>query len=56
MTVNDGTVDVSDTLQVTITDSSNNPPVVGAGADQEVAEGATVRRQTSRPTPPSPSP
>ena len=42
LTVNDGTVDVSDTLQVTITDSSNNPPVVGAGADQEVAEGATV--------------
>ena len=40
--MNDGTVGVSDTLQVTITDSSNNPPVVGAGADQEVAEGATV--------------
>ena len=30
------------TLQVTIVDSPNNPPVVGAGADQEVAEGATV--------------
>ena len=42
LTVNDGTVDVSDTLQVTITDSTNHPPVVGAGDDQEVAEGATV--------------
>ena len=95
LTVNDGTVDVSDTLQVTITDSTNHPPVVGAGDDQEVVEGDTVslsgtatdddpedaptyswthdgalaitiadparcrprsRRQTSRPTPPSPSP
>ena len=42
LTVNDGTVDVSDALQVTITDSPNRPPVVGAGADQEVVEGATV--------------
>ena len=42
LTVNDGTVDVTDTLQVTITDSLNSPPVVGAGADQEVVEGATV--------------
>ena len=42
LTVNDGTVDVSDTLQVTITDSPNSPPEVEAGADQEVAEGATV--------------
>ena len=42
LTVNDGTVDVSDTLQVNITDSPNSPPEVGAGADQEVAEGAVV--------------
>ena len=42
LTVNDGTVDVSDTLQVTITDSPNSPPVVGADVDQEVVEGATV--------------
>ena len=35
-------MDVTDTLQVTITDSPNSPPEVGAGADQEVAEGATV--------------
>ena len=42
LTVNDGTVDVSDTLQVTITDSPNSPPTVNAGQDQEVAEGATV--------------
>ena len=42
LTVNDGTVDVSDTLQVTIADSPNSPPAVGAGADQVVAEGATV--------------
>ncbi len=42
LTVNDGTVDVSDTLQVTITDSPNSPPAVEAGGDQEVAEGATV--------------
>ena len=35
-------MDVSDALQVTITDSPNRPPEVGAGADQEVAEGATV--------------
>ena len=42
LTVNDGTVDVTDTLQVTITDSPNSPPEVGAGDDQEVVEGATV--------------
>ena len=42
LTVNDGTVDVSDALQVNITDSPNSPPVVGAGDDQEVVEGATV--------------
>ena len=42
LTVNDGTVGVSDALQVTIADSPNSPPEVGAGADQEVAEGATV--------------
>ena len=42
LTANDGTVDVSDALQVNITDSPNSPPVVGAGADQEVVEGATV--------------
>ena len=42
LTVNDGTVEVSDTLQVTITDSPNSPPEVGAGDDQEVVEGATV--------------
>ena len=42
LTVNDGTVDVSDTLQVTITDSPNSPPAVEAGGDQTVAEGATV--------------
>ena len=42
LTVNDGTVDVTDTLQVTITDSPNSPPNVDAGDDQEVAEGATV--------------
>ena len=42
LTVNDGTVGVTDTLQVTITDSPNRPPTVNAGQDQEVAEGATV--------------
>ena len=42
LTVSDGTVDVSDALQVNITDSPNSPPDVGAGADQEVVEGATV--------------
>ena len=42
LTVNDGTVDVTDTLQVTITDSPNRPPTVNAGTDQEVVEGATV--------------
>ena len=42
LTVNDGTVEVSDTLQVTIADSPNSPPTVNAGQDQEVAEGATV--------------
>ena len=42
LTVNDGTVGVSDTLQVTITDSPNSPPEVEAGDDQEVAEGAAV--------------
>jgi hypothetical protein len=42
LTVNDGTVDVSDALQVNITDSPNSPPTVNAGQDQEVAEGATV--------------
>ena len=42
LTADDGTVEVSDTLQVTITDSSNSPPTVNAGQDQEVVEGATV--------------
>ena len=42
LTVDDGTAEVSDTLQVTITDSPNIPPAVNAGQDQEVAEGATV--------------
>ena len=42
LTVNDGTVGVSDTLQVTIADSPNSSPTVNAGQDQEVAEGATV--------------
>ena len=42
LTVSDGTVEVSDALQVTIADSPNSPPAVGAGADQEVVEGATV--------------
>ena len=42
LTVSDGTVDVSDALQVNITDSPNSPPTVDAGADQEVVEGATV--------------
>ena len=42
LTVNDGTVGVTDTLQVTVTDSPNSPPTVNAGQDQEVAEGATV--------------
>ena len=42
LTVNDGTASASDTLQVTITDSPNSPPEVEAGADQTVAEGATV--------------
>ena len=42
LTVNDGTVDVSDALQVNITDSPNSQPKVEAGADQEVVEGATV--------------
>ena len=40
LTVNDGTVDVTDTVQVTITDSPNSPPEVGAGVDQEVVEGS----------------
>ena len=48
LTVNDGTVDVTDTLQVTITDSPNSPPVVEAGDDQEVVEGATVSLERDR--------
>ena len=35
-------MEVSDALQVNITDSPNNAPEVEAGADQEVVEGATV--------------
>ena len=42
LTADDGTVEVSDALQVNITDSPNNAPEVEAGADQEVVEGATV--------------
>ena len=42
LTVNDGTVDVTDTLQVTITDSPNTPPTVDAGPAQAVNEGAPV--------------
>ena len=42
LTVNDGTVDASDTLQVNITDSPNSPPTVQTGLDQTVNEGVTV--------------
>ena len=34
LAVNDGTVTVSDTMVVTITDSANSPPVVNAGVNQ----------------------
>ena len=42
LTVNDGTVDVTDKIIVTITDSANSPPMVNAGNDQQEAEGSTV--------------
>ena len=42
LTVNDGTVDVTDKIIVTITDSANSPPEVNAGNDQQEAEGSTV--------------
>ena len=35
-------MDVTDTLQVTITDSPNSPPTANAGQDQEVVEGSMV--------------
>ena len=48
LTVSDGTVDVSDALQVTITDSAaippgtNSPPTVNVGQDRTVSEGEPV--------------
>ena len=44
LAVSDDADSVTDTVSVTITDttSSNSPPTVEAGADQEVAEGTTV--------------
>ena len=48
LTVNDGTVDVSDALQVTITDSvtiqpgTNSLPTVNVGGDRTVSEGERV--------------
>ena len=42
LSVSDGTASVSDTVDVTITDSANSPPAVNAGDDQTVAEGSTV--------------
>ncbi len=39
LTADDGTVEVSDALQVNITDSPNSPPTVNAGQDQEVRRG-----------------
>ena len=41
LTVNDGTVNVSDTLQVTITDSSSIPPAVDAGPGLTAADSIT---------------
>ena len=42
LTVNDGTVTISDKVLATILDSPNSPPVVNAGDDQQPAEGSTV--------------
>ena len=42
LAVFDGTVTVSDSVTITITDSANSPPSVDAGNDQTVVEGSTV--------------
>ena len=42
LTVSDGTASSTDTVLVTIRDSANSPPTANAGANQTVAEGATV--------------
>ena len=42
LTVSDDTASSTDTVLVTIRDSSNSPPTVDAGANQTVTEGATV--------------
>ena len=47
LTVNDGTVDVTDKIYVTVTDSANRPPSVNAGSDQTVAEGSDVSLDAS---------
>ena len=47
LTVNDGTVDVTDKIIVTVTDSANRPPSVNAGSDQTVAEGSDVSLDAS---------
>ena len=53
LTVSDGIVDVSDALQVTITDSAgtppavNRPPTAGAGPDRNVDEGKSITLQGS---------
>ena len=42
LTVNDGTVDVSDSVTITVADSANRPPSVNAGIDQRIDEGSAV--------------
>ena len=42
LTVDDGTVTVSNSTLVTILDSANSPPDVDAGDDQQLTEGSTV--------------
>ena len=42
LTVSDGTITVSDSIIITITDSANTAPTVNAGTDQEITEGDTV--------------
>ena len=43
LTVYDGTISSSDTMNLTISDTPNSPPMADAGPDQTIQEGSTVR-------------